>query len=224
MRYCDSTDVHLMEVHSLGGIRLYASPDEINSSPEPDPCFLVRGNFMNVMKDDDVGFDDTCWVGEDDFFSAAIADDISGTELSALEGGDVEEIAARMTALQSLLATFVQKIDTRIAAMKGRIAARRQGAAAQAATATSPREARATARQAASPSGGRARGRALGRGRGRARGRGMAELMAGDSDEADEDTDFQRVAAAAADAAAEANSDAEEPPHSTGRKRARASM
>ena len=215
--YYDNEDINLIEVHALDGIKLYNNKDPLHDAAhKTDPCFLVRGHFMHLADDD--GFDGRCWVGADEFFSAAISDDVPDRVLERENESDIEAIEAEMRTLKALFSTFQEMVDTRITAMKGRIAKRRQGAAAQAAAAASPREARATARQAASSSG---KG---GRARRRGRGRGMAELMAGDSDEADEATDFQRVAAAAADAAAEADSDAEEPPHSSGRKRARPSM
>ena len=198
-------------VHRILGLTLL-SPEDVrghNQAVDYDweelhPQFLVHAAFGDVSKDDDTVVDDTSWVDEDSFFESHFG-------VGAADWLSDQSFEAMAVNIQSLMDDFRDGVNRRIQKVRAM------------------RAAKAAARQ-VSPRGAGGRGRAGGRGAGRAgrasrgRGRGMAELMAGDSDEADEATDFQRVAAAAADAAAEADSDAEEPPHSSGRKRARPSM
>ena len=116
---------------SLIGVRLY-QPDEETDHTVPvaaaghDPCFLVRGVFEEVARavagEADSSFYYTGWVGEDEFFAAALGDEPD----SARPDGELPERAdfdLCVASLQRLKETFSKSIDARVEGMRQRFEA-----------------------------------------------------------------------------------------------------
>ena len=116
---------------SLIGVRLYQPDEETDHTVQMaaaahDPCFLVRGVFEEVARavagEADSSFYYTGWVGEDEFFAAALGDEPD----SARPDGELPERAdfdLCVASLQRLKETFSKSIDARIEGMRQRFAA-----------------------------------------------------------------------------------------------------